>query len=235
TSWLLKAQEDLRKCIKDDPNCARCHSGLAAVNWYLGRSDVVLAEGKKALALAPNDLDARVWLSLYHQMRDEYPQAQAYNREQLVIEPFFFPGRINLADNYRQMGQAAEAVSELKKVLDVDARNVYAIQYLTLAYLTLGDLESARKTVESSDTKDRGNYQIRWAWALLLAAEGKHDEAGRGATDDLLQFASVYPNQTVYAAEFYSMLGETSKALDWLERAVRNGDDRGSFFQRDPL
>ena len=31
------------------------------------------------------------------------------------------------------------------------------------------------------------------------------------------------------------MLGETSKALDWLDRAVRNGDERAEWFRRDPL
>jgi hypothetical protein len=36
-------------------------------------------------------------------------------------------------------------------------------------------------------------------------------------------------------ADFYAVLGEARKALDWLERAVRNGDDRAEWFQRDPL
>ena len=31
------------------------------------------------------------------------------------------------------------------------------------------------------------------------------------------------------------MLGETNTALDWLDRAVRLGDERGEWFQRDPL
>ena len=30
------------------------------------------------------------------------------------------------------------------------------------------------------------------------------------------------------------MTGEAAKALDWLDRAVRNGDERAEWFRRDP-
>ncbi len=36
-------------------------------------------------------------------------------------------------------------------------------------------------------------------------------------------------------AEFHAVLGDSSTALDWLERAVRGGDERGEWFGRDPL
>jgi len=37
------------------------------------------------------------------------------------------------------------------------------------------------------------------------------------------------------AAAFYAVLGDKETAVEWLERAVRNGDERGVWFQRDPL
>jgi hypothetical protein len=37
------------------------------------------------------------------------------------------------------------------------------------------------------------------------------------------------------AAEFYAVMGDTGKALEWLDRAVRLGDDREEWFRRDPL
>jgi len=40
---------------------------------------------------------------------------------------------------------------------------------------------------------------------------------------------------TSVVAEFYAVLGEKTKALDWLERGVRVGDERADWFQRDPL
>ena len=40
---------------------------------------------------------------------------------------------------------------------------------------------------------------------------------------------------SAWAAEVYAVLGEKDKALEWLERGVRNGDDRVEWFQLDPL
>jgi len=37
------------------------------------------------------------------------------------------------------------------------------------------------------------------------------------------------------AAAFYALVNEKDKALEWLDRAVRNGDERAEYFQRDPL
>ena len=36
-------------------------------------------------------------------------------------------------------------------------------------------------------------------------------------------------------ADFYAVLGDAPKALDWLDAAVRNGDERAAWFRRDPL
>ncbi len=36
-------------------------------------------------------------------------------------------------------------------------------------------------------------------------------------------------------AEFYAVVGDTPKALEWLDLAVRNGDERVEWFRRDPL
>jgi hypothetical protein len=40
---------------------------------------------------------------------------------------------------------------------------------------------------------------------------------------------------TLAGVEFYAVRGEKEPALDWLARAVRNGDERAEWFKRDPL
>jgi hypothetical protein len=36
-------------------------------------------------------------------------------------------------------------------------------------------------------------------------------------------------------AEFYAVLGDRAKAVEWLDRAVRAGDERADWFERNPL
>jgi hypothetical protein len=39
---------------------------------------------------------------------------------------------------------------------------------------------------------------------------------------------------TLDAAEVYALTGETAKAVEWIERAIRNGDERAQWFRRNP-
>ncbi len=41
--------------------------------------------------------------------------------------------------------------------------------------------------------------------------------------------------ETAEAAEFFAVLNDATQSLDWLDRAVRSGDERAEFFRRDPL
>ena len=71
-------------------------------------------------------------------------------------------------------------------------------------------------------------------WALLLAAEGKHDDARQAMDEGALRWADTIFWGTAPVADLWALLGENSKALDWLEKAARNGDERIHYFQRNP-
>jgi len=52
---------------------------------------------------------------------------------------------------------------------------------------------------------------------------------------ETLKHAETKILATPEAAEFYAALGEKTKALDWLDRTARNGDERAGWFRRNPL
>ena len=70
--------------------------------------------------------------------------------------------------------------------------------------------------------------------ALLLAVEGKRDEALRALDAEVLKYAELV-NVASFAAECYAVLGDKAKALDFLDRDVRLGDERADWFARDPM
>src|SRR6185369_7443831 len=39
---------------------------------------------------------------------------------------------------------------------------------------------------------------------------------------------------TLAGAEFFALMGDRALAIEWLERAVRQGDERAAWFARDP-
>jgi succinate dehydrogenase flavin-adding protein (antitoxin of CptAB toxin-antitoxin module) len=98
-------------------------------------------------------------------------------------------------------------------------------------------VRNARRILERTEPASRQNYLTRLTWALLSAREGRRAEALREMDEGLQKFASELGrvSVTLAVAEFFALLDENDTALDWLARAVRNGDERADWFTRDPL
>jgi tetratricopeptide (TPR) repeat protein/tRNA A-37 threonylcarbamoyl transferase component Bud32 len=235
TNWLYRAEQELRQALQDDPNSARAHSGLAGVYFYQGRKELTFEEAKRALAIDPNEVDASIWLANYHMSNEDYASAKDLLRRLLQRDPLFFPARMNLGDILRMEGDIAGAEREQRKILEQDPRNVYASQNLARAMMDGNDLAGARRMLEGLSAKDQEGYFIRLTWALLLALEGKTREAMNTLDNDSQKYAALAFWTTSMVAEIYAVVGEPEKALEWLERAVRNGDERDGWFRRDPL
>ncbi len=235
THWLYKAEQELRRALQDDPNSARAHSGLSAAYFYQGRKELAFEEAKRALAIDPDEVDASIWLANYYISNADYASAKGLLQRLLQREPLFFPARMSLGEILRVEGDIAGAVREQSKILEQDPRNVYASQKLARAMMDGNDLAGARRILERFSSGDRENYEIRLTWALLLALEGKTREATTTMNNDSQKYGALAFWTTSVVAEFYAVVGEPEKSLDWLERAVRNGDERDLWFRRDPL
>ena len=235
TGALYRAEEELSHALRDDPNSGRAHSSMAALYLYQGRKELIPEETEKALKINPDDMDAKNWLANYFQSNGDYVSAKALLNEVLVHDPLFFPARMQLADILRQEGDISGAVRELEKILEQSPNNPYAIEKLARAHIDGNDLPQARRHLDSLPVEEQKNYQVRMARAILLARENRGTEASALMDEGTLKYAELAFWSTLQAAEFYAVLGEEGKALDWLEKAVRNGDERDAWFRRDPL
>jgi Tfp pilus assembly protein PilF len=234
TSWLYKAEEELRQALQDDPKWARAHSTLALVYFYQGRKELVPLEARRAVELDPKDLNSPSFLALYHVFNGEDEQSQALYKSVLDSNPMFFPARAALGEIQREMGNPAGSIPEQQKVLEQDPKNMMALNFLAMAYQTMGDATRARETLARAQVLEPRNYHVRLLWALQLAIEGKQADALREMDSEVLKSAELVA-WTSNVAEFYAVLGDRAKSLDWLDRAVRAGDERADWFQRDPL
>jgi serine/threonine protein kinase/Tfp pilus assembly protein PilF len=235
TGSLYRAEEELRQALKEAPETARAHSGLEAVYLYQGRKELIPEEAKKALQINPDEVDADIWLANYHFSNNDDSSAKTLLHQILKKNPLFFPARMFIADILRTEGDRAAATAELKKILEQDPRNAYATKILARTYLDSGDLRGARLSLQSLPAENQRDYDTALTWALLLAREGKKKEALQKMDDDTQKYAALAIWSTSWAAEFFALLGDSAKALEWLELAVHNGDERDDWFRRDPL
>jgi hypothetical protein len=92
----------------------------------------------------------------------------------------------------------------------------------------------ARQTLDRLRPIDRRSFETRSLEALLLASEGRRVEADKLLDGDVLKYLDVNPLVTLAAAEIYAAMGDTSRANEWMERAINHGDERMAWFTRDP-
>jgi serine/threonine protein kinase/Tfp pilus assembly protein PilF len=233
-SLLYKAEEEVRRALQDDPGCGRAHSVLALVCLLQGRKELVPGEIDKALKANPNDVTAHSWLLLYHNINGDYAPAIQLAKQAIARWPLYWPAHLNLGELLRQQGDIAGAIREQERVLEQVPNNLGALVFLAHAYMDSGDLIKARQTLTRPAGEAR-DYGQRGHWALLLALEGKKAEAIREMDAEVQAWLGVSFLGPSLAAEFYAAVGETDKALEWLDRAVRMGDDREDWLRRDPL
>ena len=235
TSWLYEAEEQLYQALDANANSALVHYGLAATYLYQGRKELVPAEVDKALRAKPGRPTAVHWLAHYHRLNGNYEAAADVWRQLIERHPLFWPARMNYGDVLLQQGDAMKAVREQEKFLEQAPQNIFAIRSLARAYISLGELTEAQRVLDQVRLEDSGNYHIRTSRALVTALQSRHEPVFITLDDELLRFAGAHALRTFDAVELFSVVGQTAKALEWLDRTVRNGDERVDWFQRDPL
>jgi Flp pilus assembly protein TadD len=132
------------------------------------------------------------------------------------------------------MGDAAGSIREQQKIIDQDPKSWYALTAMAMACMTQGNVAKAREMLTKARTLEPENYQGRVLWALQLAIEGRRAEALEAMNAEVLKYGELI-SVASNVAEFYAVLGDLAKALDWLDRAVRAGDERAEWFERNPL
>lgn len=234
-SLFYKAETEARQALRDDPRCGRAHSVLALTYLLQGRKDLVAAEVELALAENPDDPVAHGWRLHYHRVNGDYKLAREEVDWLVRRWPLYWPAYLNLGELLREQGDAEGAIREQQRVLEQDPKNVSARVALARAYIDLRNLKEARAALEPARKDDAPNYTLRQTWALLLALEGNKADALREIDQDVQTYSEIQIFGPSPAADFYAVMGDTERALTWLERAVRLGDDREEYLRRNVL
>jgi TolB-like protein/Tfp pilus assembly protein PilF len=230
-----KAREAAERALQLDPQLAEAHSVLANVSFsYDWNFDAAEHEFQQALALGPNDPTAHLWYSHYCLLRNRLQQAHEENSRTLELDPVSPLFNTVRAEIYYHARQYDEAVAQGRQIIE---------QYPSywLAYIWLGSAYREKKMYTealqqfSEGRKFSGDHPAMIAlYGHALAISG--DAAGaRNALADLQQLAQSRYVSSLYFAAIYIGLGEKTKALDRLDRAYKERNDRLIYLNVDPM
>jgi len=230
-----KARKAAERALQLDPELGEAHSVLANVAFsYDWNFDAAEHEFQRALTLGQNDPTAHQWFSHYCIVRNRLQQALEENSRTLGLDPvspLFNTARAEILYNARQYDAA---IAQARRTID---------QYPTypLAYIWLGSAYREKKMYPealeafSQGLKLSGNAPAIMALrGHVLAVSGNAAEA-RQALSDLQHLAQSRYVSALYFAAIYTGLGDKTKALDWLDKAHKERNDRLVYLNVDPM
>jgi TolB-like protein/cytochrome c-type biogenesis protein CcmH/NrfG len=230
-----KAREAAEHALQLDPLLGEAHSVLANVAFsYDWNFEVAEREFQRALALSPNNPTPHLWYGHYCIVRNRLPQALEENSRTLDLDPVSPLFNTVRAEIYYHARNYDAAIAQARRTTE---------QYPNywLAYIWLGSALREKKMYKdaleqfSQGRKLSGDHPVMLAlYGHALALSG--DAAGaRKVLVDLKRLAQSRYVSSLYFAAVYTGLGENRTALDWLDRAYKERNDRLVYLGADPM
>jgi len=155
------------------------HDILGLDHLAAGRLDEGAAEFRKALAIAPGDIEASSNLAGALQRQEKYPEAEAVLRRALALSPRGGVLHRRLAIVLNLEGRPAEALVEVDLALAADPDDAFALHVRGIALEALGRTDEARAAFERSLALVPEDANVRMRLARLYLRAGDLDAADR--------------------------------------------------------
>jgi len=209
---LDKAQADARKAIALAPDLSEGHMALAMI--FEGSLDFARAsqEYARALALAPGDARLLRDYGLFAVEMGQTEAGLAAVRRSVALDPMNDVGRAFLGEALVLARRYGEAILALREAPNSGIINTWR----GYAYYASGNFDSARAACDSADEANKLP-----CLAITYEKLGRHADAEAMLAKLRTRLGDAAP---LYYAMIYAQWGDTGRALDWLETAMRHRD-----------
>jgi adenylate cyclase len=212
-----KAKEYIEKALELDDLLAEAHQVKGRIlrnfEWDFANAE---REFRRAIELSPSFAEAYGGSALQLAFNRHNTEAIAEVKHALELDPISGTGSGYAGTVYLYAGLYDEAIEAFSKSLEVRPENAYALGNLGLAHIQRGMLDVGLREVTEAAKIRNPSSQSDLAFALSRA--GKHEEL-RKLLEQLLEEATHNNQMAVAVASAYANLGDTDKAIEWLDKA----------------
>ena len=230
-----KARAAAEHALRLDPQLGEAHAVLANVAFsYDWDFEVAEREFQRALALSPNNPTAHLWFGHYCIVRNRLPQAVEENSRTLELDPVSPLFNTVRAEIYYHAHNYDAAIAQARRTTE---------QYPNywLAYIWLGSALREKKMYKEAIEQFSKGRELSHDHPVMislyghaLALSGDPADARKTLADLQHQAQSRYVS-SLYFAAVYTGLGENRTALDWLNRAYNERNDRLVYLGAEPM
>lgn len=229
------AKAAAEKALELDPRLAEAHASLGVVellyewNWSAAERELLTA-----IDLNPGYAAAHQWYGIYLVAMGRTVEARASLRRAQTLDPLSSSISENLGWVAYCAGDYTGALTQLRKTLEQDPRFAPALHYLALTYFQLERPREAVEILESARESIPWSVELETDLALAYARAGQRAEGAR-RLDQLLSASEERYLSPYLPAVFYAGIGDTERALEWLERAYQERAANLVFLKVEPL
>ena len=158
-----KAKNCFKKAIELNPSQVSAYNSLGLVFNNLGHFSKAKACFKKAIKLNPNFVTVYNSLGLVYDYSGENQKAKRYYEKAIKLDPNYIIAIWNL---HQFSSNFDEALSILKKIINIDKNYIKAKAIISAIEGYRGDLKSLKSLLLSNESKHPYIRSIKWVFSL---------------------------------------------------------------------
>jgi adenylate cyclase len=215
-----RAKECAVRALELDDSLAEAHQVMGRIlrnyDWDFQAAE---REHRRAIELNPSFAEAYGGSAMLMSFNRRFEDAIVEAEKALEFDPLSGTGSSYAGTVYLYAGRYDDAVVQFSNSLKVSPDSAYDTGNLGLAYVQKGMFDIGIKLIEKVATKDAASSQNDLAYAYAKA--GRPDDLRR-LLAELLEAVNQNHELAVAVAGAYANLGETDRAMEWLERAYND-------------
>lgn len=229
-----QAEIALNKARALDPNISQTAVLLCFIYLARGEKSKVRSELARLYEQFPNEAPVYFLKGVIHRLDGEYAESvKAFDRLERLDPSSAVVVSGNRGRLYFLQGKIAEAFEELDRAADAEPNHPYLKIFRAQILCYQGKLKEAESILKRIFETSPHLDGLRPLLAVVLIRHDSLEEARTNLTQGVLEKAASDHDIAYWVASAYSLLDETDKAFDWLERSVKLGLEDRDWFQRD--
>jgi tetratricopeptide (TPR) repeat protein len=234
TECFQKAKAAANKALEIDDRLAEGHSVLGAILfWYEWDWIGSEQQSRRAIALDANSADAHYTYAHLLSNTGRHAEALVEMKRARDLDPINLRITALEAQFLLHAGQTEVALNKLRKTVELSPKFWLGHLVLSSVFIEKGMYtEAVREADLAKESSGASNHPLAFK-GYALAKAGKKAEAHL-VLDELSRQSSERFVPPYYFALVYNGLGETEKAISWLERGFDQRDSKMVFLKVEP-
>jgi eukaryotic-like serine/threonine-protein kinase len=225
------AERSLKRALELDPELSSADLYMVYVLLHRGEKEQALSLLAEVRRDRPNDPTVFIIAGMLYRLNGQYEKALKQYDRLLELNPKDIVwASYNRARIYSYQQRYDEALAELEKGRAVEPEHPLIKIFTASVLFNRGKVDAALALAEETLQQHPHFDALRVFIARCLSAKGQHEAARALITGPVKETAAADHDIAFWLASFYAMEDMRDEALDWLQRAIKLGNENYPYF-----